>query len=236
MFSKHSNVCAKRMITCSHCDRRVKKTSIWNHFECYGLRRVSTCPICLSRFESRMSMFKHMKTHPPNLKCNICHYFTHKRAFYVNHLKYSHIPAQLQQKLEYKKYFVGTNKVKIWWYKIPHVTKGVRVDGAVAVCVLCREICVDDEDMKSHISTHQPDLTLESLCKYITCNVCGERFVNKILHKYHKLKSMECREDRCDTAQVQECSELGANGGEAQIVSQIKPTVESNLQSIDQSV
>ncbi|XP_034838749.1 uncharacterized protein [Maniola hyperantus] len=85
---------------------------------------------------------------------------------------------------KFKRYFIPETPSYLRLQNIAGV-RGIRLSNDVRICILCREICVGLEEMRSHINEHA--VKKEKVNNY-ECS-CGEKFTNKVLLKHHAFKS-----------------------------------------------
>lgn len=171
---------------CPHCNILIAKGSLWHHFETRGLKSVSTCPFCFLKFPNRKEMYMHIEKHPRYLQCEVCKYQSPKRVHFKNHLKSCRSNGRVQVK-NLKLYYVDGNIPPKWSYKVNFVPRGLNLYGMLLICVLCRQICRDKSELKSHLDEVHSEKKLVIAVRHQMC-VCGEKFSNKILFKHHVFK------------------------------------------------
>ncbi|XP_041983564.1 protein suppressor of hairy wing-like [Aricia agestis] len=175
----------RKTLQCLVCPKKVCVKSMWVHLQGHDIQNVGMCPICFVKCSSRKLLIEHMRTHPRYLKCNMCTYEAKREDFFRQHVIDRHkTNATSMIDAECEQYFTP-------YYIAPRVyqklgSHGVALTNDIRVCILCREICVGQSNMKQHIYVEHNLKTAEVKAKHLC--TCGEIFTNKVLLKHHTFK------------------------------------------------
>lgn len=170
----------KVRLDCVLCMKTPCGTTLWWHTLKHNFSSITTCPFCFENFKEKQEMLEHVPKHRYLLRCDTCLYDTKIRESYTKHLQ-DHRKRTIND-IPYKRYFMMGKEPK---YVVEAWLKGIPVPLGVSICVLCREICLDEESKKFHILVEhgyvvQPKKT--HMC------ACGEEFFNSLLLKHHVWK------------------------------------------------
>ncbi|XP_013137901.1 PREDICTED: PR domain zinc finger protein 15-like [Papilio polytes] len=190
---------------CPKCYKMQRIKSMWFHFQGHHIQSVSCCKICLEKFNNRVDLNIHMKEHKKYLFCEICQYESKNELYFKEHLNTRHKLKSIDLKEDkrcWKDYFVprsfGDYKTSVI-LDLP--MKGVSLaylqEHNIRICILCREICIGEQEMADHMQNHyveKANKQYEHIC------TCGETFSTVILLKHHMFKNqghckMELDED-----------------------------------------
>ncbi|XP_023938461.2 uncharacterized protein LOC112046165 [Bicyclus anynana] len=87
---------------------------------------------------------------------------------------------------DFKRYFIPKMPAYVKLQRVAGI-RGIKLSNDVRICVLCREICVTSDEMKSHVEEHKKVMKTNKENTY-ECS-CGESFTNKVLLKHHAFKT-----------------------------------------------
>ncbi|CAH0698172.1 unnamed protein product [Spodoptera exigua] len=170
---------------CPKCMKLISAKSTWFHLLSHGVINSRVCPICLKCFNRNAEVLNHVKTHKAHLRCNICGFVTMKELILSSHIKKHRKDRYFTGKADVSKYFVPCRLFPST-RKQSHVMKGIPMASEVRICVICRTVCLNNDEMLMHIyGDHAPDEKEKS--KKYQC-VCGEEFFNNVLLKHHIFK------------------------------------------------
>ncbi|XP_038220508.1 zinc finger protein 423-like [Zerene cesonia] len=178
----HYRIRGLARIECPKCQKYVKIRTLWFHFQVHKFQSVASCKICFHKCKNRQHLREHIKGHAKHLVCSICQYETKKEDLFKQHLALKHRNSNAIA-CSPQSYFLP----KCEEVKIPRVScfHGLSLTNGVRLCVLCREICVSDQEMHEHIKEH---MAVEKKLPQCYSCVCGEQFLNKVLLKHHIFK------------------------------------------------
>ncbi|XP_026325349.1 PR domain zinc finger protein 15-like [Hyposmocoma kahamanoa] len=191
MAIRHRNVRSKKQrIECPKCLKMVRCNTIWSHCQFEDILSVACCPICLTKFTNTAEMQSHILTHPNYFYCNICTYSTKSAMNFKEHVskyknRFKHVGNVDKAKLE--QCFVSSVRYMQWRILRMSSFKGLNLPPNINICVLCREICRNSEEMKKHYLTHVHVVEERVEKKKYVCT-CGEEFFNSVLLKHHVFK------------------------------------------------
>lgn len=190
MAVRHRNVRSKKQrIECPKCLKPVRCNALWSHCQFEDILSIACCPICLTKFRNTTEMKSHMSTHPSFFYCNICNYSTKSVQNFNEHVsKYKNKLQHVEKvdKLKLEQCFVSNIRYMQWRLLRIGSFKGLNLPPNINVCIICREICRNSEEMKQHYLSHaiveQPLEKKKHVC------TCGEEFFNNVLLKHHVFK------------------------------------------------
>ncbi|XP_047040161.1 zinc finger and BTB domain-containing protein 24-like [Helicoverpa zea] len=173
-------------IACPKCEKWIRTKSAWFHLLYHGVFSVSTCPICLEIYDNRTELTQHLKTHPGYFNCNICAFETTKECYLNNHVAKHKKSVVYNDGEDVSRFFVPQSLQPSLNNRMHNVFKGIPLANEVRLCVLCRALCFDEDEMRDHIlGEHSPEEKEKS--KIYQCT-CKEVFFNNVLLKHHIFK------------------------------------------------
>ncbi|XP_072947092.1 zinc finger Y-chromosomal protein 2-like [Epargyreus clarus] len=181
---------------CPNCYKMVRITNSWYHFRVHSLQSISSCKICCVKFKDRCQLREHIKTHPRYYKCDLCGYFTKREENFNTHINTIHkkrnqITNLEQNQSRWKSFYMPRDYPYKWKKYNLMGWRGVKLTNNVHICVLCREICLDNDSMIRHILIEHYDKEMSVLTHMCSC---GMTFTNKLLLRHHKFKFRKVHE------------------------------------------
>uniref|UniRef100_A0A2A4K6W9 C2H2-type domain-containing protein n=1 Tax=Heliothis virescens TaxID=7102 RepID=A0A2A4K6W9_HELVI len=172
--------------SCPKCWKNIRTKSAWFHLLYHGVYTVSTCPICLEICGNRCELQQHLKTHPGYFTCNICAFQTTKECYLKNHLARHKKNIVYSDGEDVSRFFLPRNLIPSLNNRMQNVFKGIPLANEVKVCILCRSLCLSEDEMRNHIlGEHSPEKREKSKTYQCTCK---EVFFNNVLLKHHVFK------------------------------------------------
>lgn len=191
MAVRHRNVRSKKQrFECPKCLKLVRCNTLWSHFQFEDILSMACCPICLVKFTNTTELKSHILTHPSYFYCNICNYSTKTEKTFNEHVskhKKKCKSVDNIDKLNIEQYFISSVRYMKWRLLRISSFKGLNLPPNVYICVLCREICRNTEEMKNHYLAHVAVEEKRVEKKKHVCT-CGEEFFNSVLLKHHVFK------------------------------------------------
>ncbi|XP_026747871.1 PR domain zinc finger protein 15-like [Trichoplusia ni] len=173
-------------VHCPRCWRTIRVKSLWFHYLYHDMLNVNTCPICLKNCTSKFDVIEHMKTHPGHFSCNMCGYAATKELHFNAHMNRHRKNTVITSKKDVSRFFVPGRQPSVSRNYLYNLFRGIALVNEIQICILCREFCESDIEMKQHIlSDHVWKREVKR--KKHEC-VCGEEFFNRILLKQHVFK------------------------------------------------
>lgn len=171
--------------TCPFCLKTIKVRSLWFHFLCHGIINTGTCPICLIPFDDYQDALRHTETHPGHYFCTICTYETDKEGLFLSHIgKHKKMVNLVGKDInKVSKYFVPQKRISSWNRKVINIFKGITLAPEIQICVMCRTLCVTEEQMLQHIYGDHSPMNTVTIKRHLCA--CGEEFFNRVLLKHH---------------------------------------------------
>ncbi|CAH2064935.1 unnamed protein product, partial [Iphiclides podalirius] len=190
----HTNVNREKTFTeCPKCLKPYRLKTIWYHFQGHNIQSVSCCKICMTKCKDRLDLLAHVDGHLKHLFCDICQYQSKSEAFFAKHLATRHRREQTASRRRARKwqpYFMPRASDYKARFQCDTASKGLQLelfaDVELRVCVLCREICIGEDDALAHLENEHVER--EQPQTVHTC-ICGETFSSKVLLKYHMFKN-----------------------------------------------
>ncbi|KAJ0169623.1 hypothetical protein K1T71_014808 [Dendrolimus kikuchii] len=187
-------------LDCTLCLRRTGGKQLWTHSLLHNFSSFTTCPFCFDNFKDQLELQEHITKHTYLLRCDICLFDAKTRESYDKHLR-EHSTRNSNNVNNYDRYFMKTTECK---YVVEAWLKGIPIPNSISICVLCREICSDEESKKNHIFVDHG--IIETWKKTYMC-ACGEDFFNGLLLRHHVWK-MKGNHRALDDEEEQEVKEI----------------------------
>lgn len=191
MAVRHRNVRSrKERIECPKCMKLVRCNTLWSHCQFEDILSIACCPICLTKFSNMEEMRSHISTHPNYFYCNICAYSTKSDKNFKEHVskyknRFKHVENVSKAKLQ--ECFISSIRYMQWRLLRISSFKGLNLPPNIHICILCREICRNSDEMKRHYLSHIMHVEQRVEKKKHAC-ICGEEFFNSVLLKHHVFK------------------------------------------------
>lgn len=191
MAVRHRNVRSKKQrIECPKCLKLIRCNTMWSHCQFEDILSIACCSICLTKLKNTTEMQRHIiSTHPSYFYCNICTYNTKSETYFKEHVsKHKNKFKQVDNvdKLKIEQCFISSIRYMQWRLLRLSSFKGLNLPPNINVCIICREICRNTEEMKKHYLSHiiveRPVEKKKHIC------ICGEEFFNSVVLKHHVFK------------------------------------------------
>lgn len=190
MAVRHRNVRSrKERVECPKCLKLVRCNTLWAHCQFEDILSIACCPICLTKFMNTTEMHSHIKTHQSYFHCNICTYNTKSENNFKQHiLKYKNRFKHVDNvdKFKVEQCFISSIRYMRWRLLRLSSFKGLNLPPNINVCIICREICRNSDEMKKHYMSHVVVEQRVEKKKHVC--TCGEEFFNQVLLKHHVFK------------------------------------------------
>lgn len=173
-------------VHCPKCLRVISVKSLWFHYLYHDMLNFSTCPVCLKNCINKYDVIEHMKTHPGLFSCTICGYAATKELHFNNHMDKHRKSITIDSETDVSRFFVPGKHPSVSRNYLYNLFRGITLANEIQICILCREFCESDIEMRQHILADHV-LKKEMQNKKYKC-VCGEQFFNRILLKQHIFK------------------------------------------------